>query len=1013
MMSHLNNKTREKIMTYKSFISKLLVAGIICSTVACSDDENISNVKEGLPVSLSLQVSLPAPDEVDVATRATADQESAVENLVLLFYKDDKHLPIEIKVGSQQLSEGYFQSRRQYTCSVDIPVSAGLTSGTWYLYGVANYGKKYVDATYTELASMTKTEMDAFCTDGSHELDFVETGVLLSGKYAAEDAKTGKITLKAGENDLTTKPLLTLKRTISRNVFKFQTAEGVTFTPTSIQVFNHSASSTLMERTDVWDDSKIATPVSGATYKANEGGLKDSQVMQLDMEASKTGTAWDKTDSVVFYMQENLQTTTKTLSSYNDREVRNVTEEDPTNRTFKNAPADASYVVIKGHYTGPTTYTINGETLQYDKVTGDVTYTIHLGDFSEKGGKQYNNFSVRRNVNYTYRVTVKGVNNIVVEALTNEEKQSGAEGNLVASAGANVVTLDAHYDQAILLLGDVANFANISDYNLIVSTPKNDFSSKVIKSSSSETDKKKGGVDWIQFAKPSYNSGTFTFQSYGSVYSNTCNIYTLIEELESVGKNKTSTDHILVVNGQVYVAAYVDEYYYSDLNLEKFVNVDDRQMLLASQLSRSSDGQSVFSQTPVFEIKQHSIKCPFKTDGTLDNPFGVESYEETEAATLCQGARQMGTYDSGYERSYGNFSGSDDFYGWENCSSIRTSSSEQLSSLIGKSWSTYVNDSYNGYILGNLANGTPSKIMNKNYSICQFLSRNRDLDGDGVIDENELRWYTPAMEQCLNLWLGMNSLPSNAMLNLDAKLYLTSTAGSSRTWWIDEGVSFGYWKYSDYNSRNKNNVRVIRNLGKNTDAYKSQSSSLVTYNSSTHVVTLTGLQNDALRTSYMTGNYAPHATQSTYDRLPQAFKVAKKLYTYYEDGTTYNTLTPSAVTTLDSIGEHYYEEDDASDKGYWRVPNEKELGVIFQLAQGNSSFLYSASSLYKVGSRTVYDGTRYYWVNGNGNAYFITADETMTSSSTDMKVLLVRDVTTSSSSSKARKASAVKSKKHK
>ena len=78
-----------------------------------------------------------------------------------------------------------------------------------------------------------------------------------------------------------------------------------------------------------------------------------------------------------------------------------------------------------------------------------MEYTIHLGDFSTSGS--YGDFSVKRNTSYTYNVSVTGVNNIIVEATTDDEKQPGAEGEIYDNTNTlYTYNLDAHYEQVYL-----------------------------------------------------------------------------------------------------------------------------------------------------------------------------------------------------------------------------------------------------------------------------------------------------------------------------------------------------------------------------------------------------------------------------------------------------------------------------------------------------------------------------------------------------------------------------------
>ena len=48
------------------------------------------------------------------------------------------------------------------------------------------------------------------------------------------------------------------------------------------------------------------------------------------------------------------------------------------------------------------------------------------------------------------------------------------------------------------------------------------------------------------------------------------------------------------------------------------------------------------------------------------------------------------------------------------------------------------------------------------------LLRNRDLDGDDVIDADEIRWYLASVDQLTDLWIGETAIPK-------AKLYMNDT----------------------------------------------------------------------------------------------------------------------------------------------------------------------------------------------------------------------------------------------
>lgn len=900
----------------------------VLTIAACNNDELEENVPEGLPVSLRLSLAIPEAGAADM-TRATDVQETSVEKVALLFYKKNQLQEPPVVVEITDMGNPTKISETNYKYTVEVPATE-LYSGEWYLYAIANYDKQFVSVTLDELKSMTKAQIDEFCTGGSTELDIVETAILMSGKYEQEDAD-GTLTLRPSENELQGDPCLVLRRLIAKTIFNFKGGDGVTFTPISYDLYNYSTSSTLMERTG-WTGSKATCP-GALGYKANSGTLMEKKNIPIDGK------------SFTFYTQENVQPDAS-ITDYNLREER-VGDND---RTFKNAPANATYVVVKGRYEGP------GENGQ-GSVTGDVQYTIHLGDFSESGSN--GNFTVRRNVKYTYDVTVKGVNNIIVEAkCENGTYQHGAEGDIIKKDDELTVHLDAHYEQVLFAL---EINANISDYALQIKTPYNMATYTSTNAFPADATKAGGDYDWVEFGKP---ATTTTFQSYAKLKSNgkLCNIKELLEKLGDIN-NSANQEYFLVSGGKVYVAAYVNEYFYEgETDLAKFVNADDRQMMLSSGTNVSSDGHSTYTTTPIFAIRQRSIKSPMSL--TLDNPFGLETVEE-EGEEGQAGITRNGSDTQTTTTTSDN--------GWSNFKNAIGH---------GQSWDTYVNDATNGYIGGKHGQGMQ---INYDYALYRVLSRNRDNNGNGIIDDDEIRWYLPSQNQCLAIWYGNNSLPTEAKINVSSrtnKTYQTSSNNSNnRTWWADEGVAFGSWKGNNPDE-NQNAVRAIRSL-KDTDGATSRISLCAD-----NVITVFGLSDVCLRTTNMTGNYNTHGTGANEDRLPRAFKIAK------ED---FGSYTASMAATDMNIGEDYSEEPDKSDRGQWRVPNEKELGLMLEYISGLST--------YTVARTTYKDGTRYYYIQEGG---FISTHAAV-GSATSCPIRLVRDVSPTTNVSKSYDGSYTKS----
>ena len=881
----------------------------IWTFAACSDEERESKVVEGLPASLNLSITVPAADEV--VTKASDEQETRVEKLALLFYKatQTNQLPVVVEITNiGQPTSTYGPTARTYTVNVQVD-DPRLTSGQWYLYGVANYNNKFIDITLEELKNMTKAEMDNFCVNGSADLDIVETAVVMSGKYEAGGGK-GLLELHPGKNTFEGAFTLVLRRMIAKHIFEFingydKNGQTAKFDPISYDLVNYSTSSTLMEREGWGANQMLGGQFSPGDlpYKANPGSLKTR--IGIPIVGNKFS----------FYTQENArkQANNGMTPSVPLRELRPIGESHTHNHTiegYKNdkfvyAPEGATYVVVTGKYEGP------GQEGTNEKVTGIVEYTIHLGDFSDNSGSA-SNYAVKRNVRYNYKVTVNGVNNIIVEAQTKDESgQPGAEGEIVKKNDTVNVHLDAHYEQVLLKLNK-ADFINMNTFGLSIKTPK---TNKVVTT--------RGGFDavnddykWIMFGKP---ASPTSFKPYSQLKKGQllCDISFLLEALTNPTASG-SQQYLLVDGDYIYVTAYVDEYYDQDLPLNQFVNVADREMVFATVTEISSDGHSSYTRQPIFSIRQRSIKSP--TSLSIENPIGIETIEETPTLS------GMGPIKPTVERTAD--------YGWMNTIKILDALGATKTAMQNKElkWADLINESQNGWIDGKAPQA--DKIMRYNYNnqYYHFLSRNRDNNGDGIIDKEEIRWFLPSHDECLAIWFGHTALPvearfritnaDRAWINEQPIRHLTSSEDTKAVWWNDEGTAFGEVKSAETNS-----VRAVRML----KTYNAPMPSLYTFDKNTRVITVNSVSEGGMRVGKIRGDYAPHYTGEYADQLPQSFQIGK--YTYVGAhvneviGTTEGLNYSDYVFPLDINPENEY-YDDIDTKGQWRIPNEKEMVLI-------------------------------------------------------------------------------------
>lgn len=956
----------------KHYIVNILVAAALtlCSLASCVK-ENISAPDHGEgTVYLSLNVFSDGMDQVIVKSPwdPNDDNERAVENLrIYIFSKATGNL-VGYKYFSKDdltFTDDSSQPGYDRTATVsNIPTSTGEV----YIYAIANARTSQykvtddaiLDIDESNLSHLTReTFLSATCTRQLGSINPADNRFVMSGfanngapvTIARKDGTTQQAEITSPTDD--DHKRVKLYKILSKNKITVKTEGNVTFKPEYMEIHNVPQVYGLMRGNNV-------APSGFETFDR---------------------IIWSE-NSYQCYLPANVQTATALPASFNDREKN--TYDDTGKKTFVNAPANATYVVIHGKYQG-------------GDYAGDLSYTVHLGDFTHN----MSDFSVAANSNYEYTLTIKGVNNFIAESQKNGD-DPGSEG-VVIFKGTDILEVDCHYEARVMKfsMSELNQIINVDNYgyilkiqtafcetiSMIVDGEGRIYDAAEFKTHSNPTvlttvgtdgmpvDASKilvsgnADFDWVRFVKntgyyssdytPSQRPGCKVSSSHAisdvCAYpgrANTQTIFQFLRDLYKAGKEQT-TSYFNATGSSVYVTCFVDENYYPKKNWTEYVNKSEpRRMYFANELFVSADGQSSFARAK-YVVSQKSIWTFYELDPTL-KPFGLESVSEEKAqgVDVVKGTNSLNVP-------------------WDGRASA-ISNNKNKGFYANSTKSTGKQDIYTGA-----------------YKAC--MSRNRDEDGDGTIDENEIKWYLASVDQYKGMWAGEEAFDTDARLfkatesewaalkkafgkGDDSKLspWHYFTCSSANTFWAEEGCATG-------TNGSATMVRCIRTLASNSEGLESAE----TYYSYKDNIVELKLNDVALRTHQSGGFQTYFERGKDSNKLYKKFKIASANLT----GGPYSKT--QVISTAKGSG-FINSSDDVCQKaagygGSWRVPNQRELSIMSAVDK-NLKDLYSCTSFTGVQSG--------YYKGGTGNEYgFVLAVDQMTVAiSTTYNVRCVMDV---------------------
>lgn len=427
-----------------------------------------------------------------------------------------------------------------------------------------------------------------------------------------------------------------------------------------------------------------------------------------------------------------------------------------------------------------------------------------------------------------------------------------------------------------------------------------------------------------------------------------------------------------------YATVYFDEYYYEKHPLtdqpvkwNTFVGKGPRSLFVFKQRKVSKDGNSIYLTDPLIRVVQHPIHT-FYDANSVDVPvrnFLPEDWSETNKTSL-QGYGVESITESSIGQQFLNYPyiahdyayanalayTAPNYNGWANWTQL--AKLRELNNH-GGGWN---NDKWSKYYRGNepdlLAENADTYKGSTRY---ECLNKNRDLNRNGKIDPEEIRWYLPSINQLMELGLAEDAFPENV------RLYNSSVQGSGKT---RQNMSYVSSTIRRMGPSNGNSFTVAYlwssqvfatnadpNREANGDAMKgyshrcvrrlggpseySPSKGVLAYDLSSkynweqqentnyfHLyMGLSGMNPHLIRLpKYFVskGEQQDHKLQSPEDKPYKQFYVSRSIVPWTGDNTCAN-----------------YTEGKFSTPGDWRIPNMREMGYIistFDIGENDDNF---------------------------------------------------------------------------
>ncbi len=809
----------------------LVLICLMALTGSCNQELPVPGLRDGAGRCV-LRFNVPAAAGLEISTKSTLDisEESKIYNICVFMFDSSGD-----RVFAGNFDNGNLGSKWNVTNKADE--SGASSSGTL----IIDQLPKRDDCTLVAIANTYSPLGWDDIKDITTLDDLLALPITLGDDITVE--RTGMFPMSCSLSGITTgdgyiyhtgdsektELSLSLQRLDSRIKFVVSVADGSSiqsFTPDSWQVFRLPKKSYLLEHGAYSSTTRSSDIEDAGTAAEDFFDMSSARLFE------KTAT-YEGENSFSFYMLENRRPPKADPEggwTYADRERQVKTPAGTgsfvTNGDFVYADPWSTYVVITGRIVMQPT----GST----EVSADVRYLIHLGDFS--GGK-FNDFDIFRNHYYRYSIYIRGIDDIRTEVTTGDtENEPGATGSVVVTED-TAIQFDCHSGAHVFTF-KYGSF-DTSVLTWYVETP---FHSGAVGPSGNvdgsgwplDEDGHRIDCRWVEFRVNEKEAGVYKDNKVaykphgmaGTMYVDEFLAY--LKQQDHLRQESEASD--FDSNGDIKVTLFVKENYYTSDPVtgsapatlwKRFVNKPQRKMHILASGAIANDRESMEIRSAM-SLQQKSIQTVYNIDAAdLASAWGSEYYDELGEATYT--ATPASVVDRGNNDLHNGRSNSLKIWEWTPTSDGGHTHMRLPSGLFAK-WSDYLN------LEGR--NGDDELLPEYKYVRYNCMSRNRDDDGDGYVDLDEVQWYMAATNQLLGLFIGAFGLEG------DARLYQrTASERAGSNWRQHLLASTAYDKNSDQHPRlvwaeegftgshlgndskvKKWSTRCMRNLGHTRDS---------------------------------------------------------------------------------------------------------------------------------------------------------------------------------------------------